>query len=236
MRGRSRFRAASWSCPCHCGRAASTPHLCARRTPCRAAPSIRRTRPLIPVRTSGCASRSTSTTSSSEARPPGHQEDRAADDGIQVLSLREHPPRRHRDDAQDQQGTARPSQSPSSVRRISVLLAGLLVVGRSPAPFGPTPLLRQNPAPHAIGRDGGPSKGWNVRDMPTAATRFSRGARRRSTAKSAWRASAGRWPRRPAAPVPPTPRRRGSAPPARGIPPRSRSGSRPRRFVSGTRR
>jgi len=30
-------------------------------------------------------------------------------------------------------------------RRIAVLLAGLLIVGRSPAPFGLTPLLRQNP-------------------------------------------------------------------------------------------
>ena len=37
------------------------------------------------------------------------------------------------------------AQSPSFDRSLPVLLAGLLIVGRSPAPFGLTPLLRQNP-------------------------------------------------------------------------------------------
>ena len=50
----------------------------------------------------------------------------------QVFSQREHPLRRHRDDAHDQEGTARPSQNPSFDRRIPVLLARHLIIGRSP--------------------------------------------------------------------------------------------------------
>ena len=66
------------------------------------------------------------------AGPPGHQAHRATNARVLVLSLREHPPCRHRDDAHDQEGTARPSQCPSFDRSIPVLLAGILIIGRSP--------------------------------------------------------------------------------------------------------
>ena len=81
---------------------------------------------------------------SRRAGSPGDQADRAADTGVQVLPLRTRAHRRHRDDARDQERSARWLQRPSSVSRRPVLLSGLLTSRLNAAAFRRTPLLRQN--------------------------------------------------------------------------------------------